>query len=347
MISWLLRIALLIVCFFGVWLNRTHRINNLQAIRHDKTELILPNELSLVELTKKMQIEGFVFNNNELQWVAKLLGWKNFKAGHYVIPTTSAYEPFLEKLGRGLQDPVTYHLLPGQTPGRLAKSLSWSFKSDSLAFIEAILDTSKAEQLGMSVEALFARMLPASYELYWDTNPEKIVDRVLSDFEKRTSSITEGTSGLSLNEALILASIVEWEAAKDDEKPKIAGLYVNRLNRRMRLQADPTVSYAIGERRRLYYDDYRVEHPFNTYKISGLPPAPINNPSLTSIEAALNPEKHDYLYMVAEMGGTGYHVFTKTYADHKKESRKWTKWLREQYKIRELKEREEAQIEGD
>lgn len=347
MISLLLRIALLLITFASVWLNRTHRINDLRAIRYDEEKLILRDDLSLPELADLMQAKGFVFNKDEFNWVAKLLGWKKFKAGHYLVPAASGYEPFLSKIGRGLQDPVTYYLRSGQTPGRLAKSFSWSFKADSSAFIHAILDTNKAESRGLTVEGLFARMLPATYEMYWDASPEKIVDRVLRDFDNRTAAMREGSSGLSLNEALILASIVEWEAAKDDEKPKIAGLYVNRLNRRMRLQADPTVSYAIGERRRLYYEDYRVNHPFNTYQIRGLPPAPINNPSITSIEAALNPEKHDYLYMVAEMGGTGYHVFTKTYADHKKESRKWTKWLREQYKIRELKEREENNIEGE
>jgi UPF0755 protein len=108
----------------------------------------------------------------------------------------------------------------------------------------------------------------------------------------------------------------------------------------MRLQADPTVNYAIGERRRLFYEDYRVRHPFNTYRIKGLPPAPINNPALSSIKAALQPEEHDYLYMVAEPGATGYHVFTKTYAAHKRESRKWTQWLREQYRIKEQREQQ-------
>ena len=347
MISWLVRIALLLLCFAAVCLNRTHRINDLRAIRYDQNQLILRNGLSVTELSELMQSKGFVFDAEEFKWVAKILGWKNFKAGHYLISPASGYEVFLAKLGRGLQDPVSYNLRSGQTPGRLAKSFSWSFKADSAAFMDAILDTAKAESKGLTIEGVFARMLPASYELYWDANPSKIVDRILSDFNTRTATMAEGSSGLNLNEALILASIVEWEAAKDDEKPKIAGLYVNRLNRRMRLQADPTVSYAIGERRRLFYDDYRVDHPFNTYKISGLPPAPINNPSITSIEAALNPEKHDYLYMVAEMGGTGYHVFTKTYADHKKESRKWTKWLREQYKIREMKESEENQLDGE
>lgn len=347
MISWLVRISILVVCFAGVWLNRTHRINDLSAIRYDQDQLILRNGLGVTELSDLMQSEGFAFNSQEFKWVAKIQGWKNFKAGHYLIPAASGYEAFLSKLGRGLQDPVTYHLRPGQTPGRLAKSFSWSFKADSAAFIGAILDTAKAQSKGLTIESLFARMLPATYELYWDASPSNIVDRVLRDFDTRTASMAKGSSGLNLNEALILASIVEWEAAKDDEKPKIAGLYVNRLNRRMRLQADPTVSYAIGERRRLFYDDYRVDHPFNTYKFRGLPPAPINNPSITSIEAALNPEKHDYLYMVAEMGGTGYHVFTKTYIDHKKESRKWTKWLREQYKIREQRELEENQLEGE
>lgn len=325
---------------------RIERLENPEAIRLNEQKFILSDASSLDELIEHLNQVEADFVESDLRWAAKILGWKTFKAGHYLLHSTNGFEQVLSKLGRGLQDPVKYRLRPGQTPGRLAKSFSWSFKADSAAFFAAISDTLKAEQLGLSLAGYFGRMLPATYEFYWDSKPEKIIEGVLSEFNRKVAQLPFSSSALDLNDALALASIVEWEAARDDEKPRIAGLYVNRLNRRMRLQADPTVNYAIGERRRLYYDDYRVNHPFNTYKIRGLPPGPITNPSLSSIRAALQPEKHDYLYMVAEKGGTGYHVFTKTYADHRRESRKWTKWLREQYRIKELKEQEEALSES-
>ncbi len=106
----------------------------------------------------------------------------------------------------------------------------------------------------------------------------------------------------------------------------------------MRLQADPTINYVIGERRRILYEDYKIDHPYNTYINSGLPPGPITNPSLSSIEAALYPENHDYLYMVASPDGS--HDFSETFEEHKRKSAKWRQWLQEQYRIKRQREQE-------
>jgi len=133
---------------------------------------------------------------------------------------------------------------------------------------------------------------------------------------------------LSQKQILTLASIIEGEAVHNDEKPKISGLYWNRLRKHMYLQADPTVAYAVGKSRRLYYKDYHIKSPYNTYLHRGLPPGPINNPSLSSIKAALFPADNDYLYMVARPDG--YHQFSKTYAKHRRQSRKWHHYLQKQ-----------------
>jgi UPF0755 protein len=117
---------------------------------------------------------------------------------------------------------------------------------------------------------------------------------------------------------LNLAAIVEWEAHLEEEKPRIAGVYLNRLRAGWPLQADPTVQYALlqieGQKRRLLFRDYQIDHPYNTYRVQGLPPGPITNPSPTSIQAVLNPEQHDYFYFVAK--GDGGHLFSRTLAEH-------------------------------
>jgi UPF0755 protein len=129
-----------------------------------------------------------------------------------------------------------------------------------------------------------------------------------------------------------MASIVEWEARLEEEKPRIAGVYLNRLRIGMRLQADPTVQFALmqvegGRMRRLLFRDYEFQHPFNTYLYGGLPPAPINNPSPSSIHAVLDPEPHDYLYFVAR--GDGGHTFSRTLSEHNRAARDYRTMMRE------------------
>jgi len=184
-------------------------------------------------------------------------------------------------------------------------------------------------------------MLPDSYDMYWTTSAKNAVERLLGEFEQRVAiGLSEEIDEheLTLDEVLTLASIVEWEARDNAEKPKISGLYQNRLQRGMRLQADPTVLYALGERRRLLFADYQFEHPYNTYLNRGLPPGPITNPDLTSIRAVLFPEEHDYLYMVATPEGT--HQFSRTFQEHRQASEEWRRWIREQYRIKREREQE-------
>jgi len=188
-----------------------------------------------------------------------------------------------------------------------------------------------------------SRMLPNTYQMYWTSTPERVVRRIFREFttginERFRNEIEE--SQFTLDEIVILASIVEWEARHQEEKPKISGLYINRLDRNMRLQADPTVLYALGERRRILYEDYRFEHPYNTYLYSGLPPGPITNPDEPSIRSVLEPEEHDYLFMVATPDGN--HVFNRTFEEHRQSSSEWREWLREQYRIKREREREES-----
>ena len=189
-------------------------------------------------------------------------------------------------------------------------------------------------------------MFPETYRVYWTSTPKEIIRRVLSEFnESVTEPFTEEANekGYTISEILTMASIVEWEAKIEEEKPVIAGLYWNRIDRRMRLEADPTVNFALGERRRLLFEDYKYQHPFNTYLNRGLPPAPITNPSLSTIIATLRPADHDYLYMVANPEGG--HEFSRTFAEHQEASERWRKWLREQYRIKRQQEREAAQSE--
>ncbi|MDZ7720597.1 MAG: endolytic transglycosylase MltG [Balneolaceae bacterium] len=295
----------------------------------------------LVESLKTLEID---FNQDELVWAANTLGWRNYQAGRYLLSNEDSYSEFLSKLGRGIQDPGPVTIVPGIDADRLSKNLSTQLRADSLSFRQIFQDSSEiALEFGLTGEQLMARMLPETYEMYWTSPPKSVVRRIYSEFKRLVIDQYENEieqNPLSLNEIITLASIVEWEARLNEEKPTISGLYLNRLERNMRLQADPTVLYALGERRRLLYRDYEYDHPYNTYRIRGLPPGPITNPDLNSIRAVLFPEEHDYLYMVATPEGT--HRFSETYSEHQQASEEWRQWLREQYRIQREREQESS-----
>lgn len=263
-----------------------------------------------------------------------------------MIDNPMTYGNFFTKLSFGLQDPMRVVIGGGLERDRFILRVAGNFRFSADELSYAMSDSTLLMDLGVENNQLIGRLLPNTYEMYWTTSPEQFLRRMMQEFDRAVTQPYASRAdelGLTLDQVTTLASIIEWEVRHVDEKPRVSGLYWNRLNRRMLLQADPTVAYAIGERRRLLFSDYRVDHPYNTYRIRGLPPGPINNPRLTSIQAALYPEEHNYLFMVATP--EGYHAFTTNYQDHLRESRKWTNWLREQREIRARMEAEAARNE--
>lgn len=309
--------------------------------------LHLYERAGLVELADALDELEINFNRDELLWAGRVLGWRNFRPGRYEISGELSYDSFLSNMARGIQDPASVTVLPGTDIGRLSAHLARQVRPDSVEFAEIFTDSSEiAIELGLTGEELFSRMLPDTYQVFWTSSAENTVRRIYNEFQRAVaqryrSQIEE--SQFTLSEVITLASIVEWEARHAEEKPVISGLYINRLNRNMRLQADPTVLYALGERRRLLFEDYRFEHPYNTYLISGLPPGPITNPDRRSIEAVLQPADHSYLYMVATPDGS--HIFNRTFEEHRRSSAEWRNWIQEQYRIKRQRERE-AQESG-
>lgn len=325
--------------------SRLVRLSNTNSIYSEEpVHIYLDAPTTLNQLSKTLVDSGLVESREELLWAGRLLGWNRLRTGHYLVEGGYSYDVFLSRMARGIQDPIDVTIIPGLNRERITQSLSSSFSFDSSAFAETVTDSSFWQQQGIEMEDWLGRMLPESYSMYWTAKPPAVVKRILREFqnlviERYADRLDELDK--TVDEIVTLASIIEWEARHDEERATISGLYWNRLESGMRLQADPTVNYAIGERRRLLYEDYKVDHPYNTYMNDGLPPGPITNPSLKSIEAALYPEDHDYLYMVATP--EGYHLFSETFEEHKKKSEEWRKWLREQYRLKEEREREKAQ----
>lgn len=343
-------IALFLVAFLMVFLSRYSRLESTFAIQPDEFQevLLLHDGGTLHELIPILHQNNIQFDEAELLWAADIKGWRGFRAGRYEVSKPFSYDEFLSKLGRGLQDPFRVMVPGGQDTERLIQRISNQFRFEADALERVMNDSSFLASIEVEQHHLIGRLLPNTYEMYWTASPEQFLRRLMQEFDNAVKLPYEARAtelGLTIDEVTTLASIIEWEVRHVEEKSRVSGLYWNRLNRRMRLQADPTVAYAIGERRRLLFADYRVNHPYNTYLFAGLPPGPINNPRITSIKAALYPERHNFIFMVATPDG--YHTFTTNYNDHLRESRRWTAWLREQRQIRQQRELEMLEAETE
>ena len=231
---------------------------------------------------------------------------------------------------------ITYNNI--ETFNDLIKRISEKIEADSLSLSNAFYEKNFLNELGLDKESVFSLFIPNTYEFFWNTNAIQFRERILKEFDRFwNDSRIEKSKKVNLNpiEVMTLASIVQKETPKVDERPTIAGVYLNRLERNMKLQADPTVVYTIKKRdgfdtkiRRVLYKDLRIKSPFNTYVYKGLPPAPIVTPDISAIEAVLNPQKHSFIYFVADVSNPGYHLFSRTNAEHNRKKRQYTNWLK-------------------
>lgn len=336
------------LAFIMVFQIRHQRLVNPEAINAGEAVILIYDPVDLAGLMDVLDGLEINYDRAEMAWAASIMNRDSFLTGRYVLRGGMDYARFFGKLARGEQDAARIIIHPGLREQVFVTRVSRQFRFDDEEFAAVMQDSAFIrEELGLAPHLLFGRMIPNTYHMFWTATPQQFFRRMLQEFDKAVAPLDSlvKASGLTVDQVVTFASIIELEAKYDSEKTRIAGLYWNRLNQRWRLQADPTVAYAIGERRRLTFADYRFQHPYNTYTIFGLPPGPITNPALSSIRAVLQPEKHDYMFMVATP--EGYHSFTRTYAEHRRESAKWTQWIREQERERRRLEAERERLEAE
>ncbi|TRW99776.1 endolytic transglycosylase MltG [Flavobacterium gawalongense] len=214
-------------------------------------------------------------------------------------------------------------------------------EADSLSLLTSFKDSIFLKENSFTEENVLAMFIPNTYEIYWNTSAEKFRDKMIKEYrnfwnKERVEKAKK--QGLTPIEATILASIVHKESVKKDERPRIAGVYLNRLRALMPLQADPTVIYAIKKKsndfdqviKRVFYNDLTMSSPYNTYVNLGLPPGPIAMPDITALEAVLNPEKNNFIYFCASVDRFGYHEFAATLEEHNKNAKKYSDWINSQ-----------------
>lgn len=264
----------------------------------------------------------------------------NVKPGRYIIEKGMNNNELVNTL-RSANQPIKVSFNNQDFPELLAGRIATQIEADSISILKAINDTSFLQKNDLSEANNLDIYLPNTYEMYWNTSAEEFRARMLKEYQRFWNEDRKQKAAqldLTPLQVTSLAAIVQKETAKVDERPKVAGVYLNRLRNGMKLQADPTVIYALKKTqnnfdtiiKRVLYKDLEIDSPYNTYKYEGLPPGPIAMPDITSIEAVLNAEQHDYYYFVADLKRVGYHKFAKTLAQHNRNAAAYRQWMNSQ-----------------
>lgn len=264
----------------------------------------------------------------------------NIKSGHFIIKKGMNNNDIINTI-RSQNIPIKVKFNNQERIENLAGHLSNQIEKDSLTILNAMKDPSFIDKAGLIKETILSVFIPNTYEVYWNISAKELCEKMYAEnnrFWNDSRKQKAKALGLNEKEVMSLASIVQKETAKVDERPRVAGVYINRIKIGMPLQADPTVIYAKKltendfdqEIKRVLYKDLELESPYNTYKNAGLPPGPITMPDITSIDAVLNYENHKYFYFVANVKDFGYHKFAKTLAQHNRNRQEYVRWIASQ-----------------
>ena len=303
----------------------------------DKTGyLYIPTGSNYEQVKKILKEEKILKNDWTFELVANLMKYPRLvKAGRYKITPEMGNYLLIRNLRIGRQDPVNISFVSIRTLDKLAEKIDEKLEMSAEDFRQAINDSEVLDSLKMTHETIMSIFIPNTYNIYWNVKPKKFIYQMKESFDKFwTEERRKKAEEINLTpvEVVILASIVQEETLKPDEKPRVAGVYLNRLKTKgWTLDADPTVKFAIGDfsLKRLYHKHLKYDSPYNTYKYAGLPPGPITCPSPNTIDAVLNYEKHDYFFFCARPDFSGYHDFSKDLKSHHKNADSYADKLNE------------------
>jgi len=283
-----------------------------------ETEVLISKGLSTLEIAKNLRDSGVIDSPTLFVLFAKLLGLeRELKAGRYRLKKDISELDCVKIVSKGVMTSVTVTIPEGLTVNATARLLGEKLDVEPERFVSLCADKEFIRELGLDGRSLEGRLFPDTYGFSWNTDAKEIIRLMVQRFEAVFAEewMNREVNDLSPDEILILASIIEGEAVRDDESPLISAVFHNRLRRNRPLQADPTIQYILKEHKpRILYKHLKIDSPYNTYLYTGLPPRPICSPGRASIRAALNPAHVDYLYFVAK--GDGGHIFSRTLQEH-------------------------------
>ena len=291
--------------------------------------IIIPLNATYAQVIDSLKKHGIILNYKAFEWVAKRKNYAGaIKPGKYLLDKGLNTNEILNMLKSGNQQPVNVTFNNLRFIEELAGDISKYIQPDSLELLQKFRDPAIHQKFGFNENTFHCLFIPNTYEFYWTTTADQFLERMSMEYkrfwnEDRRSKAAE--LGLTPEEVMTVASIVQEETNKKDERPIVAGLYLNRIKRGMPLQADPTVKFALGNFRikRVLNSHLAIDSPYNTYKYPGLPPGPINFPEISSIDAVLNAAKTPYIYMCARQDFSGYHNFARNLSAHNENARKY------------------------
>lgn len=285
--------------------------------------LIIPSNSSYEEVVQILREKDMLGNEPLFHQLTTRMNYRKdpMRAGRFEVKPGWSMIELIRHLRGGKQAPVDVVLTNERLLENVAAKVARFIEPDSLSLLASFKDPELLQEIGFTEETLMSLFIPNTYEFFWTTSPKEFLERMKKEHERFwNNGRLEKAKAMEMNPAEVytLASIVEKETLKDDEKKRMAGVYVNRLKTGMRLQADPTSVFATRDFDTKRVTDYHTtfDSPYNTYLYKGLPPGPIAMSSISSIDAVLNAEQHDYVYFCAKGDGTGYHNFARTLQTH-------------------------------
>lgn len=295
--------------------------------------ILIPTGSGFDDLMDILNSRNLLINSKSFQWVARQKGFtSNIKPGHYVLKGSMNNNYLVNMFRSGIQTPVKVVFNNIRTIDQLAGKVSLQIEADSISLMQCWNDRIFLDSLGFSPVTVPIMFIPNTYEVWWNSDAYDFTRKMHKEylrFWEGSRTDKARATGLSIQDVVILASIVEKETERNDEKPLIAGVYLNRLKKGWKLQADPTLVFASGdfELKRVLNSHKEIDSPYNTYKYPGLPPGPICIPSIASVDAVLNYQKHDYMFFCAKADLSGYHVFARTLMEHNRNARAYQQAL--------------------
>ncbi|TRZ41056.1 endolytic transglycosylase MltG [Robertkochia solimangrovi] len=289
----------------------------------------------------KAQLQPLLKDMSSFERVAQRKGYiGNIKAGRFPISKGMNNNEIVNSI-RSRNIPLSLSFNNQESLGELAGRISDQIEADSVSLLKVFNDKEFLDSINMNSDNAIGMYIPNTYEFFWNTDAEAFRDRMYKEYNKFWNETRIGKAmqlGLTPKQVTALAAIVQKESAKVDERPRIAGVYINRIRKKMPLQADPTVIFAKKKLsgdfeqviKRVLNADLQLDSPYNTYKYAGIPPGPICMPDISSIDAVLNFEQHDYLYFVADTKNFGYHKFAKTLSQHNVNAKEYHQWINAQ-----------------
>jgi len=329
--SIILLIILVVLIGGGAYYWSIYKVRN-ESIVSQEIQIFIPTGSTIDNAYQA--IAEKVGEIDHIKKVGEQLKFNKVYPGRYTFAPGTTNEEIINRLKLGEQDEIEIMVGNYYSIYELAQKLAPFFEINEDDIIQAIL-SSKEAQGKSDLQAIYF-LAPNTYRFHWTNTAQQIVEKIAEPYrkfwnEERMHELKN--SGMNELQVVTLASIVQLESYRPEEQPKVAGVYLNRLKKGMKLQADPTVLFAKKNKegwdkkiKRIYNKDLSIESPYNTYKYAGLPPGPICMPNPSAIKAVLNPDRHEYIYFVADTTQNGLHIFANDYIQHEKNAQIYREW---------------------